>query len=275
MILFNGKKVAEKILQDLKKDIAKAGARPALATILVGDSPESLLYVSLKEKAAKEVGINFLKVRFPQGAGTDDVKKKIQELNQDKSVDGILVQLPLPSGCNQDEIVSEINSEKDVDGFHSKNQKLVPPLVGAILLAIKKSGDEDCGSQTEQGKKAIALVNSEIFGQRLKLFSKKEGLELEYHIKKTCPSLAEEDLKAADILITTCGCPGMIRGEMIKQGAVLVDAGITRVAEKKVRGDVDADSVRDKAGFLTPVPGGIGPMTVALLLRNVFLASQR
>lgn len=268
MKLFDGKKIAEHILQDLKKEIKKSGTKPALAVILVGDNPESLLYISLKEKAASQVGIDFAKFRFPQGTSAGDIKKKIQELNQDKKINGILVQLPLPASYNQDEIIFQIDPQKDVDGFHPKNRYLTPPLIGAILFAFRESGNLS-------GKKAVALVNSEVFGRALKKFLAGEGLASRYYIKSNCSILElEGKLRSTDILITACGCPGMVTKDIIKNGAVLIDAGFSKVAEKKVRGDVDAESVKNKASFLTPVPGGIGPVTVALLLKNVFLASK-
>lgn len=268
MRIFNGKKVAAKILHDLKEDIKQSKIRPGLAIVLIGENPESLLYVSLKEKAAQQVGINVLKFRFSKGVVQEDIKRKIQELNQDQKINGIIIQLPLPNEYNQDEIIAQIDPKKDVDGFHPANKWLKSPMISAIILAIKEKDIDFVG------KKVVALVNSDIFGRQLVASLAKEGLKAEYLLKKTCSISDMQDLKSADISITACGCPNMIKQDMIKHSAVLIDAGITRIGERRVVGDVDVDSVKDKASFLTPVPGGLGPVTVALLLKNTFLASE-
>lgn len=275
MKLFDGKKEKQKILKELSAKIKKSGLEPKLAVILVGDDDSSKLYVELKKKAAKKVGMGFEEFRFPANAPEEDIIKRIQELNGDEKVNGIIVQLPLPAIFNTDKIISAISPEKDVDGFHKENQKklekgeaeILPVLPCAILAAAQAASDIS-------GKKAFALVNSETLGQALQFTFKKAGGELSYLVRNTCLVLGnEKEMRLADILITVCGCPNLVKGEMIKEGAVLVDAGITRYYDGKVVGDVDAENVKSKAVFLTPVPGGIGPMTVALLLKNVYLAA--
>ncbi len=278
MKLFDGKKTAQKILKQLAADIKKSKIRPRLAVILVGDDETSRLYIKLKKQAAEKVGIEVEEFNFPAQASEREIIERINVLSQDEKIHGILVQLPLPAAFNADRIINSINPLKDVDGFHKENQKLLqkdksklmPVLPLAILVAILQASKNNL-----KGKKAMALVNSEIFGRVLKLILEKEGLAVEYLVRNTCLILgAEEKLKSADILITVCGCPALIKGEIIKKGAILIDAGITRYHDGKVMGDVDQESVSQKAAFLTPMPGGIGPVTLALLLRNVFLAAR-
>lgn len=253
MKIFNGKREAEKILGYLKKKIKK-GQQPKLAVIAVQPDAASRLYIRNKKIAARQVGI---KVAYFELENEDEVIKIIQALNNDSSVHGIIVQLPLPPNINTDRIIGFIDPVKDVDGFQT-NSPLPPVLPTAILIALKKAD--------KKIKKATALVNSEIMGETLKIFLAKNGVGVNYF---SCKSITQ--LPLANVLITACGCPGIIKGDMIKQGAILIDAGITMV-KGKVLGDIDRESVVKKAAFLTPVPGGIGPLTVALLLSNVYLA---
>lgn len=165
--------------------------------------------------------------------------------------------MPLPRNFNSDRIIASIDSSKDVDGFQ-QNSSLPPVLPTAILIALKRA--------KKKAKTATALVNSKRLGETLMNFLAKEGIRVSYILRESIAKLPQ-----TDVLITACGCPGIIKGDMIKEGAVLIDAGITMVRDK-VLGDVDRKSVSGKAAFLTPVPGGIGPLTVALLLKNVYLA---
>jgi len=277
MKLFDGKKVAQKILKELSEEIKKAKIKPRLAVILVGDDSSSKLYIKLKKEAAQKVGIEFEEYLF--GALTKEVEiiNKINELNKDQTVSGIIVQLPLPAVLNTDKIIEAIDPEKDVDGFHKENRRLLeknketflPVLPLVILTAL------DSAKKLIAGKNVLALVNSDIFGQSLKIILTREGFAVDYLVRNTCVLFgSEKKLKEVDILISVCGCPNMIKGESIKDGAILIDAGITRYHDGKVIGDIDQESVKNKAAFLTPVPGGIGPLTVALLLRNVYLAAE-
>ncbi len=278
MKVFDGKKKAQKIRRDLKAEIIKAKVKPVLAIILVGDDESSKLYVKLKKDAGKKVGIEVLDFRFESGAPESDILNKISELNTDPKVSGIIVQLPLPGIFNTDKIISAISPEKDVDGFHKHNLKMLekgknafsPVLPLALLTAA-----QDALKKELPDKSFLAIINSEIFGQGLKAVFEKAGVKnFDCQIRNTCIVFgSERELKSADVLITVCGCPNLIKGEMIKEGAVLIDGGITRYHDGKVVGDVDKESVKSRASFLTPVPGGIGPLTVALLLRNVFLAA--
>lgn len=273
---FKGKKISKQILWSLKQDIESKGVKPGLAVILVGKNPESELYVRNKREAAQKVGINFSLFRFKKEVSSDQLIEKIKELNKDQSVDGIIVQLPLPALLDPGQILPQIDFKKDVDGFHPKNRSLLrsgnpyllPVLPSAITVALRKISNI--------GKKDIVVVaNSDIFSETLEDFLAWENLESEIIIKPQ-HSLQEirEKTRGADVVISVCGDPGYLTGKFIKTGVALIDAGI-RVIQGEIKGDIDQKKVKDKASFLTPVPGGIGPVTVALLLNNVFLANQK
>lgn len=276
MRLFDGKKVSEKILAELKKKIKKENLKPKLAVILIGEDEASKIYIRLKKEATEKIGAEFELFKYSKNEKEENIVAKINELNNSASVSGIITQLPLPARFNKDKILTAIDPLKDVDGFHEENKRLfeegkprfMPVLPSAILFTIK-----DALNGEIVAKKAVALVNSDIFGNMLNLVLGKDGIDFKYKLQKVCLiSGKENDLKEADIVITACGCPNLIRGEMIKQGAVLIDAGIFRTADGKITGDINRKSVENKANFLTPVPGGIGPLVIALLLKNVVRA---
>lgn len=253
MKIIDGKKIADRILADLKEEIKKKKLKPSLAVILVGDNPVSLLYVQKKEQAAQKIGIEIRKYNLSKQTSEKEILDLIDSLNDDRQVNGILVQLSLPNHLATDKIIQAIRPAKDVDGF-VKNSRFKSPFILAVERALQETGRDLIG------KKAVALVNSDIFGQALKSQLKK----LEF-IK---------DLKKADIIITALGQPQIIKGEMIKPGVILIDGGISKT-ENKIFGDVDKESVQEKAGWLAPVPGGVGPLTVAFLLKNVVLAAKK
>lgn len=273
MEIFNGKKFAEEILKDLKSKIKKEKKKPVLAIIYIGKNPESELYIKNKRIAAKKIGIIIFCYRFKESAKEGDIIEKINKLNRYPSVDGIIVQLPLPKKFNTDRIISSISPEKDVDGFHEVNRSLLkkgksyflPVLPSAILIALRSV------SRNFKKKNIIALVNSDIFGETLKNFFEKKKIKIKYFLRR---KEIRSKLKSADIIISVCGKPRFIKGEMIKEKTILIDAGI-RIVEGKLMGDIDRKSVARKASFLTPVPGGIGPLTVALLLKNIYLAAKK
>ncbi len=277
MKLFDGKKVANKILKELAEEIKKAKIKPRLAVILVGEDEASKLYVKLKKETGKKIGVEVQEHRFNAKAPEEEIVSYLKRLNNDPDVNGIIVQLPLPTVLNTDKIIEAIEPKKDVDGFHKKNRKslekgkevILPVLPLVILTAL------DSAKKLMASKNVLALVNSDIFGQTLKIILAREGFIVDYLVRNTCVLFgAEKELKTADILISVCGCPNMIKGESIKEGAILIDAGVTRYHDGKVVGDIDRESVKNKAVFLTPVPGGLGPLTVALLLRNVYLVAE-
>jgi len=279
MKIFNGKIAANNILKELAANIKKEKLRPTLSVILVGDDEASKLYIKLKKETAKKIGINVEEFYYPREIKQEEVIKKIKELNENKKTHGIIVQLPLPAIFNSEEVIGAIDQKKDVDGFHKGNIKtlekkeagLAPVLPSAILLALVSFFKKGI-----KGKEIMALVNSDFFGRSLKMVLEKEDAKVSYIARNVCMIKgAEKNVVSAEVLITVCGCPKFIKGDMIKEGAVLIDAGITRFSDGKVVGDIDRESVAQKADYLTPVPGGIGPVTVALLLKNVYLASKK
>jgi len=282
MRIFNGKKAAQKILRELANEIKKEKLRPSLAVILVGDNEASKLYIKLKKEAAIKIGVQIQEFCFNDQIKEEMIVQKIKELNEDKDIHAIIVQMPLPAIFNTERILGVISAHKDVDGFNKENRQLsekgrtphfLPVLPLAILTALADAVENNL--ENLKDKNILALVNSEVFGSTLKFVLGKEGVLVRYQVRNTCIVLGiEKDILAADILISVCGCPNLIKGEMIKKSAVLIDAGITRYHDGKVVGDVNQKEVKDKAAFLTPVPGGIGPLTVALLLRNVYLAAK-
>ena len=273
MKLLKGKKISEKILKGLKIRIKKEKTKPGLAVILIGKNPASDIYVRLKEKAARRVGIKFFLYRFPERSREAEIIKKIKKLNADKKISGIIVQLPLPKKFHTQMIINAIDPKKDADGFHPGNLKsflknkdgVYPVLPKAILKFLK-------GTFRKEVRVAI-IANSKKFGEIMVLALKQEGIRGQHilykNYKKSLPVF-----RRTDILITAVGKPKFIKGEMIKKGAIIIDGGITK-SGKKVLGDVDSSSVKNKASYLTPVPGGVGPVTIACLLENVYLLSKK
>lgn len=262
MKIFDGKKKADKILSDLGKIIKRERKKLKLAVISVADDAASKVFIKNKKKAAEKLGIGILHCRFNSKVKEEKVIECIEALNRDKEITGIIVQLPLPERLNAKKITSKINRKKDIDGFKN-NSFFTPPLISAIFLALKDS------SKSFKGKKIVVLVNSDFFGNALKVFFRKEKIKIGY-----LKNRKSFEIKSADIIISVCGCPNYIKGDMIKKGAILIDGGIVVLDDKKIAGDIDRNSVAGKAGFLTPVPGGLGPLTVALLLKNVYYAAK-
>ena len=276
MRIFSGKKFSEDILENVGKEIKRRKISPTLAVIQVGNNPESEVYVRNKKKAASRIGIRVFSYRFRENVKQREVIDRIRELNEDVLIDGIIVQLPLPQQLSTDKIVASVDPKKDVDGFHEINRELLksnnayfsPVLPLAILIPLRVILEES------KSKDIVTLSNSDIFGDTLKIFFKKNGIDSKYVMVGKRP-LSEiiPELKSADVIISVCGRSQFIKGYMVKRGVALIDAGI-RVIKNEIVGDVDEDSVKKKASFLTPVPGGIGPLTVALLLENVYLSTQ-
>ncbi|MFC1678326.1 bifunctional 5,10-methylenetetrahydrofolate dehydrogenase/5,10-methenyltetrahydrofolate cyclohydrolase [Patescibacteria group bacterium] len=268
--IINGTQIAEKIKDNIVKEIAKlGGARPNLAIIFVGERADSKLYVQLKEKEAKKVGIDTHLYKCPSNTPEKDIIEMIDCLNKDKLIDAILVQLPLPAGFNTDEIIKAIDPAKDADRFHPDNlEKLLatcnhfevmPPLFMVVLKILEEI------DFSLEGKQACVIANSDKFGKSLaKILECKQA-------KVGVVTAEDHDLERktiqADLLVTAVGRPGLVTKDMIKKDAVIIDIGITKEG-KIVSGDVDFEDVKDKAGFITPVPGGVGPMTIAMLFQS-------
>lgn len=272
MKIIDGKKIGEKIKTKIAKEVfslIQAGERrPSLAIILAGDRSDSSLYVSLKEKSAKEVGVDTSLYLIKEDDSEEDFIKTIEFLNIDDNIDGILIQLPLPKKFNTKKILKKINPIKDVDGFCvDKPQEILSPVVLAIkesLASLKKDF---------KNKKAFLFYNSEIFRNEVKNFLEKENIFLESYCMKDSSEFDDKiikKIKECEILITAVGKPKFIKKDFLFEGMTIIDIGITKEGEK-VFGDVDFDDVKKMNINITPVPGGIGPMTVACVLKNTLI----
>ncbi len=270
-MILDGKALSARIHEKIKTRVAALPSQPGLAVVLVGNDPASHTYVNLKQKACEETGIRFEKFLYSAGVSESEIIEKINELNAREDIHGILVQLPLP---NQDanNIIPKINPLKDVDGFHRENIERLkrgePAIASAVALGVMKLIAHAIDQSPKEERKAV-MVSSPLFAEPI------ETLMKERSIPMTVVQAESENLKEttreADILIVAEGMPGLITGDMVKPGAVVIDVGTTRV-EEKLHGDVDQASVAPIAGALTPVPGGVGPMTVAMLLVNILKA---
>ncbi len=270
-MIIDGKKEAEIIRNEIKKEISdlkkKSGKTPSLTVILIGDFAPSLIYVKNKEKSAREVGINSEIIRYPKNVGEKDILKKIEELNKNDEISGILVQLPLPSQISKEKIINAINPSKDVDGFNPINvgnlssgyDSIVPCTPLGCLLLIKKI------EPNLAGKHAVIIGRSNLNGKPMAQLLLKENCTVTIVHSKT-NNLQNECLKA-DILVAAVGVPNLIKKDWVKKNAIVIDVGINKVGEKIV-GDVNFDALKDNVKAITPVPGGVGPMTIACLLKN-------
>lgn len=272
-ILLDGRAIGARIREKVKARVAQMAAKPGLAVLLVGDDPASHLYVSLKRKACEEAGIRFELFLYPADEPEAAILAKIEELNGRDDVTGILVQLPLPSQ-DADRVIAHIHPNKDVDGFHRDNIRALaegrPGIVSALALGIMKLIDEAVVGGVPKPQIA-AIVGSNLFAEPLRyLLAEQKAFG-----ERVDPDDAElaAKTKAADILIVGVGRPGLVTGDMVKPGAIVIDVGTTKIGTRVV-GDVDASSVEPVAGALTPVPGGVGPMTVAMLLLNILKAAE-
>ncbi|MDO9399539.1 MAG: bifunctional 5,10-methylenetetrahydrofolate dehydrogenase/5,10-methenyltetrahydrofolate cyclohydrolase [bacterium] len=268
--IIDGQVLAEKIKNIIVQEIAKLGdARPNLAIILVGERADSELYVKLKEKEAKKVGIDTHLYKCPENISEQELLEIIKYLNEDKLIDAVLVQLPLPNNINTDVVMMSLDQNKDVDGFHPKNLEkilnncdfdyLMPP-VYAVVLEMLNSIDYKI-----KNKKVCIISNADIFSHYLSHILKCQGAEV-MAIKADEKDLVKKT-KQADVLITAIGNPKFIKKEMVKKHAIIIDIGITK-QDNKIIGDVDFEDVKDVVDYITPVPGGVGPMTIAMALKN-------
>ena len=270
-MIIDGKKQAEIIRNEIKKEISdltkKSGKTPSLTVILIGDFAPSLIYVKNKEKSAREVGINSEIIRYPKNVSEKDILEKIEELNKNDEISGILVQLPLPSQISKEKIINAINPSKDVDGFNPINvgnlssgyDSIVPCTPLGCLLLIKKI------ESNLAGKHAVIIGRSNLNGKPMAQLLLKENCTVTIVHSKT-KDLQNECLKA-DILVAAVGVPNLIKKDWVKKNAIVIDVGINKVGEKIV-GDVNFDELKDNVKAITPVPGGVGPMTIACLLKN-------
>jgi 5,10-methylene-tetrahydrofolate dehydrogenase/methenyl tetrahydrofolate cyclohydrolase len=285
--LIDGKAIAEEIRQEIKLGVEKlvqaGGPRPGLATVLVGEDPASETYVRMKQKACKELGIDSFGHNLDASASQEEVEMLVKELNEDPKVHGILVQLPLPSGLDEEAILRAISIEKDVDGFHPINigrlaQKgreplFVPCTPAGCIILLQKAGAKLAGAR------AVVVGRSNIVGMPAALLLVKENATVTICHSRTqdLPGVCRE----ADVLIAAIGRAEMIRGDWIKPGAYVIDVGTNRVDDPtkergyRLTGDVAFDEAVEVAGAITPVPGGVGPMTITGLLQNTLRSAQR
>ena len=275
--IIDGKRISQEIKDELKEKVQmhKAqGKNAALAVVQVGNDPASSVYVNNKKKACAYIGIESLSYELPEDTTEQEVLELIERLNQDEAVTGILVQLPLPKHINEDKIIQSISPKKDVDGFHPENVgKLVIGEKGfvsctpaGIIQLLKRSNIEIAG------KNCVVIGRSNIVGKPMALLMLRENATVTIAHSKT--QNLKELCKTADILIVAIGKPQFITAEYVKEGAVVIDVGIHRDENNKLCGDVKYDEVEPVAAAITPVPGGVGPMTIAMLMNNCVEASE-
>ncbi len=286
-MIIDGKKISQEIKDEVKQAVAelqrKSGIRPGLAFILIGENPASQSYVKSKGKACDEIGFYSVTERLPESVTENEVLSLIDRFNDDENIHGILVQLPLPRHINEQKLIEAIDPSKDVDGFHPANvgkmmigiDTFFPCTPYGIVELLKRSGIDP------SGKHVVVVGRSNIVGKPIAnmLVQKKEWANAVVTIAHTAAKDISVYTKQADILIAAVGKPNAITKEMVKAGAVVIDVGINRVKDStaksgsKLVGDVDFDNVKEIASAITPVPGGVGPMTIAMLMVNTFKAA--
>lgn len=276
--IIDGKAVAKEVQRQIKEEVdgleRRWGLKPGLAVILVGDDPASHIYVRNKEKACREVGIRSFEHLLPATISEKELLSLVHQLNKDKDVHGILVQLPLPPHIHPEKILEAISPRKDIDGFHPVSQGML--LLGGDgfrpctpLGIMKLLASVDCDPK---GKNAVVVGRSNIVGKPVAL------MLLEKHATVTiCHSRTaslRDEVGRADILVVAIGRAGLVRGDWVKSGAVVIDVGVNRLPSGKLAGDVEFDSAKERASAITPVPGGVGPMTICMLLHNTLKAAK-
>ena len=278
--ILEGKVFAAQIKEEAARGVdalkSEFGITPSLAVVIVGDNPASKVYVRNKHKTCEELGINSIVVEMPETSTKDELIAKIDELNNDKAINGILVQLPLPAAIksHEEEILNRIDPLKDVDGFHPYNvgklvtgdPTLVPCTPAGCLKMLDLAGIEI------DGKRAVIIGRSNIVGKPMLhlLMSRHATVTVCHSHTRDLPAVTRE----ADILVAAMGKPKFVTADMVKSGAVVIDVGINRIAPKKLVGDVDFETVSEVASAITPVPGGVGLLTVAMLMQNVIKATR-
>ena len=271
-MIIDGKEIAKKLRSSIAKQVAKLDRKPGLAVILVGDDPASAVYVRNKDNACKEVGFYSEKINKSANITQAELLSEVERLNKDDKIDGILVQLPLPSHLDANQVIEAINPNKDVDGFHSENigklmqnkAYLRPCTPKGVMTMLATTGVDLVG------KDCVVVGASNIVGRpmAMELLNARATVTI-------CNSRTQDlsgKLKQADVIVAAVGIPKMIQGDWIKAGVIIIDVGINRLDDGTLVGDVDFDAVQDKAAWITPVPGGVGPMTIATLLENTLTA---
>ncbi|MFJ1321786.1 bifunctional methylenetetrahydrofolate dehydrogenase/methenyltetrahydrofolate cyclohydrolase FolD [Capnocytophaga canis] len=288
MKLLDGKKTSEQIKQEIAEEVkqikAKGGKVPHLAAILVGNDGASLTYVGSKVKACEQVGFESTLITLPAEITEVELLQKINELNKNAEIDGYIVQLPLPKHIDSQKILLAVDPEKDVDGFHPANfgkialdmEAFIPATPFGIMELLKRYNVET------KGKHVVVVGRSHIVGRPMSILLSQKGNPGNATVTLThsyTPNI-KEITKQADIIVMALGIPEFLKGDMVKEGVTVIDVGITRLEDAnapkgyRIVGDVDFEQVKDKADYITPVPGGVGPMTIAMLLKNTLLARK-
>ena len=285
-IIIDGKQVAADIRAEVAQkvvELKKNGKNACLAVILVGENPASVSYVTGKQKALAEVGMQDRSVHLPENTSEEDLLKLIEQLNNDDTVHGILVQLPLPKHINEDKVIMAISPEKDVDGFHPVNvgnmmigrPGFLPCTPHGIIVLLQRMGIET------SGKHAVVIGRSNIVGKPVSVLLAQKSVNCTVTLCHTGTKNLSEITKQADIVVVASGHPHTLTGDMIKQGAVVIDVGVNRIPDSSKKsgfrlvGDCDFDDLKEKASFITPVPGGVGPMTIAMLMVNTLESAEK
>ena len=276
--LINGKEVAASVRAKVKEETEKftneTGIQVGLAVIIVGDNPASRIYVNNKKKACEEVGFKSYEYALPAETTQDELLELVRKLNNDETVHGILCQLPLPAHIDEKTVINEINPEKDVDAFHPVNvgkimigdYNFLPCTPAGCMELIHSTGI------SVKGKNCTVVGRSNIVGKPMAMLLLHESGTVTVCHSKTVD--LKEECKRADILVAAVGVPKLIKGDMIKEGAVVIDVGMNRLPDGKLCGDVDFEQASEKASYITPVPGGVGPMTIAMLMKNTLTAAK-
>lgn len=289
MTILDGKKISNDIKDEITHVVAQMKANgqktPHLAAVIVGEDGASLTYVGSKVKACARVGFESTLVQLPEEITEEELLTKIDQLNRDPEIDGFIVQLPLPRHIDTQKVLLAVDPKKDVDGFHPENfgklaldmETFIPATPFGIMELLRRYNIETSGKHT------VVIGRSHIVGRPISILMSRKGQPGDSTV--TLTHSRTKDLAAftreADIVISALGVPNFLKSDMVKQGAVIIDVGITRVPDESapkgyvITGDVDYEGVSEKASFITPVPGGVGPMTIAMLLQNTLLARQR
>ena len=276
--IINGKEISATIRSEIKeateKLVAESGVRPGLAVIIVGEDPASQVYVRNKKRACDEVGFYSESYELPENTTQDELNALVDRLNKDDKIHGILCQLPLPKHLDENEVIMRIDPKKDVDAFHPENvgkimigdYSFLPCTPAGVMTLLERSGIDVCG------KECVVVGRSNIVGKpQAMLLLHANGTVTICHSRTK--NLAEV-CRRADILVAAIGKADFFTGDMIKEGAVVIDVGMNRRADGKLTGDVDFESVAPKASYITPVPGGVGPMTITMLMQNTLTAAK-
>ena len=286
MKLIDGKKIALKIKDEIKDQVYKMielGEKPPhLAAVIVGNDGASLTYVGSKVKSCKQVGFNSTLITLPEYISENELLYEVDKLNKNNDIDGFIVQLPLPKHIDENKVTLSINPNKDVDGFHPSNfgkmalgmKSFIPATPFGIIELLDRYQIKTSGKHT------VVIGRSSIVGRPISILMNSKGKsgDSTVTVVHSRTKNIKDYIKSADILISALGVPDFVKKEMVKDGVVVIDVGITRVIDENsekgyvIKGDVDFESVKDKASYITPVPGGVGPMTIAMLLKNTLLS---